>query len=176
MSEVLTVMGHNSKVARNLKDFLLFHLSFAIIVFVFEGHEEYEEEFDCVKIFESNSDPSAIEHCSWYRSARLRNRATRLVPSCWGGRRGRRAAGRACQPWLTVEVHPAGVHPCQEHRHPHHDNPESHREENEDKVEKGERTSFQCLPLPPPAAVLCLTTSYPTFVLEKFNYMFPAGN
>ena len=114
-----------------------FYLSFVINVFVFEGHEEYEEEFDCVKIFESNSDPSAIENRSWYRSARLCHRATRLVPSCRGGRRSRRASGRACQPWLAVEVHPAGVHPCQEHRHPHHDNPESHREENEDKVEKG---------------------------------------
>ena len=51
-------------------------LLFVIIVFVFEGHEEYEEEFDCVKIFESSGDPSAIEDCSWYRSARLGQRAT----------------------------------------------------------------------------------------------------
>ena len=92
--------------------------------FAFEGHEKYEKEFESVKIFETNSDPTAIEDCSWYCCARIRHRATGPLPSRLGGAGGCGGAAGRRRLQLAVEVHPAGVHPCQEQGHPHHDNPE----------------------------------------------------
>ena len=112
-----------------------------LFVIAFEGHKEYEEEFNCVKIFETNSDPAAIEDSSWYCRARFRHRTTGLLPSLRGGG-GSGVCRRRCQLWLAVEVHPAGVHSCQEQRHPHHDNAKPHGQENEEEVETVESNFY----------------------------------
>ena len=103
-------------------------------VIVFEGREEYKEEFNGVKIFETNCDPASIEDCSWYCCASIRR----------------------CHIWLAVEVHPVGVHSCQEQSHPHHDNAKAQGKEKEEEVEKVESTS---------AFLSC-----PTLDLENSNF------